>query len=209
MLEWLAENKGWLFSGLGIAVPGSLWWLIKYGYTRWKERRSIGAATGLSVIGQPVQYEKVRRKGIADRLPSFLVRAFLKPENVAAKIRIELRGDTPIDLGLNTEVPHIDVYFEIANFSPFDLVLDRMLVEVWFGQPTFTSALYRRYLVPSGEITKNIYFRHELNSAQQNQISNYVNSDQGRGSIHIYLTAYFESSVGRVEVKHNIERRTL
>jgi len=206
MLRWITENKAWLFSGLGLAVLGSAWWALKFGYSHWRERRVLSTNAAVGIERRPIQYERVMRKRIVDRLPSFILRAALKPERVVSQIHIALRGDTPIGLSLNNEVPHIDLYFEITNLSPLDLVLDRMLVELWFGQPTFSSAILRRYVVPSGEITKNIYLRSVLNSEQRSQIQSFERPDHSRGAIHIYLTAYFESAVGRVEVTQNIER---
>jgi hypothetical protein len=209
MLQWIAKNKEWLFSGLGLTILAILLWLLKSGYVHWKERRAIRGVGASDVEKQSIQYERIMRRRLVDKLPSFILRAALKPERVASQIHIGLCGESPIALSLNTDVPHIDLYFEITNLSPIDLVLDRLLIEFWFGQPTFTSAILRRYLIPSGEITKNIYFRHALSSPQRNQIENFQKPDQNHGSIHIHLTAYFESALGRVEVSHNIERRNL
>jgi hypothetical protein len=207
VFRWLAENKEWLFSGLGLTVLSSLVGLLKFGVSRWKERRSSSTPSAIDQGQTPVHYERVMRKTVVDKLPAFILRAFVRPEEVASKVNIDLRGDTPIGLGLNAAVPHIEMYFEITNLSQFDLVLDRLLVEVWFGQPTFTSAVLKRYLVPGGEITRNIFFRHALSAEQRGQIVEFEKADQSRGSIHIYLTAYLESSLGRIEVARNIERR--
>ena len=40
MLRWIAENKSWLFSGVGLTLVGALWWLLKSGYAHWKQRRA-------------------------------------------------------------------------------------------------------------------------------------------------------------------------
>jgi hypothetical protein len=156
-----------------------------------------------------VQYEKIMSKGVLEKLPAFLLRPFIRPSTIASKVNIDLRGDTPIGLGLSAEVPHLGMYFEITNLSQFDLILDRMVVEVWFGQPTFTAAVLRRYLIPAGEITRNIYLRQTLTSEQREQIEQFKLPDQSRGSLHIMLDAYFESSLGGIEVSKNIERRTV
>jgi hypothetical protein len=29
MLDWINQNKQWLFSGAGITVVAAVWWLIK------------------------------------------------------------------------------------------------------------------------------------------------------------------------------------
>jgi len=91
--------------------------------------------------------------------------------------------------------------------SPLDLILDRLLLDVWFGQPTFTTALLRRYNVPSGQITEGIFLRHHLNPAQIKQIDEFNHADGQRGSVHIYLTAYFQSRAGELEVQKSIDRR--
>ncbi len=204
MLRWIAGNKDWLFSGGGVVLLVAVGGLLKSGYNQWKQRREVAES---NPGGRRVQYETIMGKGVVDKLPAFLLRPLVKPSQLASKVKIELRADTPIGLNLNTEVPHIEMYFEITNLSQFDLVLDRMLVEVWFGQPTFTAAILRRYLVPGGEITRNVYLRQALNSNQRDQINGFSDPDHNRGFIHILLTAYLESSLGRIEVARNIERR--
>lgn len=140
-------------------------------------------------------------------LPPFLLRLLLNPQAVASKIQIDLRGENPIALTLSSEVPHVDLYFTITNLSRLDLVLDRLLVDVWFGQPTFTAPLLRRYPIPAGQITRDVFLRQMLSGAQRTQIEDFIDNEGLRGQIHLYLTAYLESNVGRIEVQTNIERR--
>jgi hypothetical protein len=139
MFRWLNENKE-LFSGGGVVLLVGIWGLFKAGYSRWKQKRDSADAN----VGVHVQYERLMSKGVTEKVPSFLLRAFIKPSVVASKVRIELRGETPISLSLNAEVPHLDVFFEITNLSQIDLTLDRMLVEFWFGQPTFSNVVLRK-----------------------------------------------------------------
>ena len=160
---------------------------------------------GLS-IPAPTRQE-VKPRGALARLPPFVLRMLLKPEAVASKIDIDLRGENPIDLSLNAEVPHLDLYFQITNLSPLDLILDRLLAEVWFGQPTFTTAVLRRCDVPAGQITRGIHLRYQLSSAQRSQIKQFLQSEGQRGAIHIYITAYFQSRAGLLEIYKSIDRR--
>ena len=206
MFRWIDHNKDWLFSGGGVVFLVGVWGLFKAGYRGWKQRRDVAVS---SVNRRHVQYEKIMSKGLLETLPAFLLRPFIRPLTIASRVNIDLRGDTPIALSLSSEVPHLEMYFEITNLSQFDLVLDRMVVEVWFGQPTFTAAVLRRYLIPAGEITRNIYLRQTLTSQQREQIEQFKRPDQNRGSLHIVLGAYFESSLGGIEVSKSIERRTL
>jgi hypothetical protein len=76
-----------------------------------------------------------------DAFPSFLLRLMLKPASLAKKIRIRLQGNRPINPNLDIEVPNIDLYFDITNLTNFNLVLDRLLIELWFGQPTLNGAV--------------------------------------------------------------------
>jgi hypothetical protein len=145
-------------------------------------------------------------KGLIEILPAFLLRSFIKPVTIASRVRLDLRGNTPISLSLSSEVPHIDMYFDITNLSRFDLVLDRMIVDVWFGQPTFTASILKRYLIPGGEITKDIYLRHMLTSEQRSQIQRFDKPAESQGQIYIRLTAYLESPLGVMEVAKDIER---
>lgn len=209
MIQWIIDNKEWLFSGIGLLVLSSGWYMLGFGYSRWKERYDVSIMLHPEIANLEVKYESVGSRSPLSRLPAFLVRLLVRPDKVASKVRLALRGEKPIALSLNSEVPRLDLYFEITNLSPLDLVLDRLLIDMWFGQPTFNHTLLRRYVIPSSKITKDVYFRHELTTSQRHQIEEFVARERHRGSIHIYLTAYFESKAGRVVVEERIERRSL
>jgi len=81
-----------------------------------------------------------------------------------------LREENPIAMSPGASISLIDLYFEVTNLSPLDLVLDRMLVEVWFGQPTFNTTLLRRHLVLTGKVTKGVHLRQMLADNQKKQV---------------------------------------
>ena len=90
------------------------------------------------------------------------------------------------------------------------MVLDRALVDVWFNQPTFTAFLLHRYSVPAGEITQGIHVRQMLTEAQKAYIQAFEDAARGtRGQFHVYITAYFESKLGRFFVESSINRDRL
>ncbi len=101
------------------------------------------------------------------------------------------------------------LFFQITNLSPIDLVLDRALVDVWFGQPTFSVALLHRYSVPAGEITHGIHIRYMLADNQKAQIQAFDAAPGSKAGFHIYISAYFESKLGRFLVYRSIERDRL
>ncbi len=202
IIDFLQNNTQWIFSGIGVALIG---WLLRYGYARWSETRTPTAPASRST-GLKVQRQTVGPKTLTSRLPSLLLRAILSPKSVASKVRISLRGEKPFNIALSTEVPHIEIYFEFTNLSPIDLILDRMLVDVWFCQPTFEQTILRRYFIPSGEITKGIFLRQHLTPAQATQIQKCVESSGAGSVIRLYITAYFESKAGRLDVEDMIDR---
>ena len=143
---------------------------------------------------------------ILDALPAFLLRFVFSPKKVASQIRIRLRDEKPIIPNLNSEVPGVDLYFDITNLSNFNITLDRLLIDLWFGQSTVKGTLLRRFELPARSISKVITFGTDLTQAQCRQITQFLNSQGARGRIHLYVTGYFESKIGVIEVETNFER---
>jgi hypothetical protein len=48
-----------------------------------------------------------------------------------------------------------------------------------------------------------------LASAQRKQIDEFAQSQGQRGAIHIYLTGYFQSRAGSIEIQKAIDRQKL
>ncbi len=143
---------------------------------------------------------------IVDWLPAFIQSRLFPPKRITSQIEIRLMGENPIQANLGAEDPHIDLYFEVTNLSHLSLVLDRLLIDFWFGQPTFRGAVLKRYHLPAMKTVQNISYRHSLTPDQQKTIKQYCDNPSGRGQIHIYLTAYLESKAEIIEVQRTIER---
>src|SRR5204863_2946277 len=145
----------------------------------------------------------------SSKLHGFLLRALYKPQEVQSKVKVDLRSNVPASVYLQGQIPYVELYFQITNLGPIDLVLDRLLVEVWFGQPTFTTAVLHRYVIPAGDITDGITVRETLSESQKAQIAAFQAADGRSGSVHIYTYAYFESKLGRLVVRQSIERQRI
>src|ERR1700689_2472760 len=52
MLDWIVQNKQWIFSGAGIAILGGLWWVFKKLFHA-EPKVSAAAANNNSVIQSP------------------------------------------------------------------------------------------------------------------------------------------------------------
>jgi hypothetical protein len=201
VINWILANRAWLFSGIGLWFLGVLPW----GYGRWRETRRTEAPDPRS----QTSYEQVRSRPVPNRLPGFLLRALYKPEDISSRVKIALLDNAPGGLYLGSQIPSVDLNFQITNLSAIDLVLDRLLVDVWFGQPTFGAALLHRYIIPAGEITQGVHIRQMLSDNQKAQVAAFEAANGSAGGLSIYVTAYFESKLGRIFVQQTIERRKL
>lgn len=146
---------------------------------------------------------------VIDYLPTFLVRIFYRSGKIARQLQIRLRNGKPISVNLDGQVPTIDIYFEVMNFSNFSLVLDRVLIDLWFGQPTLKGCLLKRYKLSPRNISKPILYSSDLTQAQCSQIKRFLDSDGTHGQISLNIIAYFESKVGLIELEQRFERSTL
>lgn len=139
------------------------------------------------------------------KLPGWLIRHYYNPQSVSQLIDVDLRSNKPIIISFGTEIPSVDLYFQIYNKSHFDLVLDRLLVNLWIGQPTLYGAILRRYDLPKRERTDNISYRHLLTLPQQEQIKKRREGQLLGTPVTITITAYFESKIGVISVEKRIE----
>lgn len=140
-------------------------------------------------------------------IPRILLRTFYSPKKIAGQVRIDLKGEKPINPFLSSPVPHLDLYFEITNLSNLELTLDRMLLDLWLGQPLLNGAILRRHHIPARNTIPDIYFRSDLTNKQTQQIEPYLRESPPSGSITLSARAYFESKIGVVEVEKRFERR--
>lgn len=206
MFNWIIANGHWLFSGAGVSVIVLAWALVwavaRWGYARWRER----PRDELTRLGTELSYKQVRPRPFPTRLPGFLLRVLYKPDTVKSQVHIALRNNVPATISLTSPVPYVELYFQLTNLSAIDLVLDRMLVDVWFGQPTFETAFLDRYVIPAGDISDGIRVRQTLADSQKAYIAAF---EASRGSVRIYITAYFESKLGRFSIRQTVERGNL
>ena len=140
-------------------------------------------------------------------LPRWLARYLISPRKIARKIEVDLRSSNPIDITFATEIPSLSLYFRITNLSPANLLLDRLLINLWIGQPTLEGAILERHEVPSGNSNENISFTSQLTIPQQEQIKKKVKEQRLFVPVTIYIKAYFDSKVGLVFVEKKLELR--
>ena len=106
-------------------------------------------------------------------LPRWLERRMLPPARVQSEIDVDLRRQSPVNVS-GGEVPTINLWFEVTNQSQIDITLDRLLLEVWFGQPTFRGAILGRIDIARRSSAKELYFWTSLDAQQVAQIKRYL-----------------------------------
>ncbi len=79
------------------------------------------------------------------------------PVDFSRSIRLRLREPDAITFDLHT-VPSVRIDFEVINRSDVDLVLDRIVLTLWNGQPVLQGVMAHRYPIPPNETTSTIFF---------------------------------------------------
>lgn len=145
----------------------------------------------------------------AKALPSFLLRWLFHQSKIGKEIGIDLHGEKPIQPRLTSTPRIITLFFDITNHSHFDVVLNSMTFDLWFGQPTLVGYYLKRVMIKARSTKKEIYFWTDLTTGQAAQIDDFIRNPSSRGTISFDVTAYFESRAGPLEVKQRIERHEI
>jgi hypothetical protein len=147
---------------------------------------------------------------IIDLLPGFILKLFFRPARIAKYISIELEGESPISLALNQPIPHVDLWFRLTNHSHVGLELDRLIVDVWFGQPTLIATQLRPTLIPTHKTTVIPFIRAFISAEQKAQIEHWVADPSSFGNrLTFYVTASMHSKVGNILLEKTIERHKI
>jgi len=146
-------------------------------------------------------------ENVIDILPRWLARRFISSQKIARQVEIDLRSTNPIDISFGTEIPRLSLCSRVSNLSLFNLVLDRLLIDLWVGQPIFQGAILERFDIPKRKSRDDIYFRYELTLPQQEQIRKRIKDKVISVPITLNVKAYFESKIGFIPVDKRFEQR--
>jgi hypothetical protein len=131
---------------------------------------------------------------------------------VQRRVSVGLRDEHAVVAQLHNSVPAISVWFVVSNHSNQDLVLDRIVLSVWAGQPVLHGVMAHRTPVPPHETVGSIYFEGMLTAAAVDQIRQCMESVRsgaagGQGQYRIHGRAYFESAQGWFAIDlHHLQR---
>jgi hypothetical protein len=138
---------------------------------------------------------------LLSHLPNWLISRMYPTAKIESEIKIELRSNRPIVIS-RTDIPSISIYFTITNLSLVDLILDRLLIELWISQPTLYGAVLERSKVPKRDDT-TIYFTGLLTGPQIEHIKKHTH-DRTIAEIQISTKAYFESKSGIIKKEKDL-----
>jgi len=129
----------------------------------------------------------------------------LPPARVQQGIDVDLRREAPVNVS-GGEVPTCTLFFEVTNQSQIDITLDRLLLEVWFGQPTFRGAILGRVDIARRTSAKDLYFWTALDAGQVGQIKRHLaqGTPGNPMAITVQVTAYFASRLGWLKVDRHL-----
>jgi hypothetical protein len=134
------------------------------------------------------------------------------PGDVHRRVMVGLHDEHAVEARLQNAVPAISVCFVVSNHSNLDLVLDRIVLSVWAGQPVLNGVMAHRTPVPRHETVNTIYFEDMLTQADVDQIRKCMEAVRsgtpgGQGQYRIHGRAYFESAHGWFAIDlHRLQR---
>lgn len=144
---------------------------------------------------------------ILDMLPNWISRRITPPSKIAGQIDVDLNRANPISLYLNQTNSYVELYFEIANASPVDINLDRLLINMWMGQPLVRDAVLERFDILKKTTRDDIWINIPLNDQHVNQIKSSLNSQRLIDQINLEISVYFDSKLGPLHIRKRLERR--
>lgn len=129
---------------------------------------------------------------------------------LAGRLFIDLRGNSPIQIQLAGSLPDIRLWFKADNRSSLEVELDRLLVEVWLGQPIAEGAMLNRVMLGPNQWNETIMF-HQYLTRDQAELARQRFSDPNLSpgaSLRVQAQAMFNTPLGSVTVyNHMIERQ--
>ena len=129
---------------------------------------------------------------------------------LAGRLFIDLRGMSPIHINLIGQLPEITLWFKADNRSALEVELDRLLVEVWFGQPVTEGAVLNRYALRPNSWDDSIRFHKYLSRERADILVQRLGTQDppgGSTDMRLQLTAYFNTPLGSVVVYNGMITR--
>lgn len=140
-------------------------------------------------------------------LPACLLRRIMKPEKLGCKLALDLRSNGPGKLSDSGAVPEIELWLRITNHSAFPVILDRVDLEVWFGQPFARAAVIERKAIASHSDVEDLKVAIFLSEPQLAHLRQAMRAPSWKPELTLQATGYFISKLGWTSVNITIRRQ--
>ncbi len=135
-------------------------------------------------------------------IPYFIARRIFTEERLRSEVRVSLRANTPVSIGGNPA--RLSVYLRMVNLSNIDVRVDRIVADVWFGQPTATLLNVVPFDVPARTEREDVYLHTVLSRDVVEQA--FVVSKQSGAHMFMDLTIVCTSTVRNFIIHEHVER---
>jgi len=106
-----------------------------------------------------------------------------------------------VNFSLNEPTPTVFASFQVENHSGVDLVLDRVITEVWAGQPVAYGVMAYRTRIPKHTTAGQIpSLRIALTEPAIEKVKSHREQQQPI-TYNLYGTAFFDCKLGSFEVQ--------
>jgi hypothetical protein len=102
---------------------------------------------------------------------------------------------------LNCTVPNVSIWFEVISHYAVDAVLDKIVLQLWAGQPVLSATMDHWYPIPRHSTVGTVYFSGELTPGAVERNRQEMAKRGPRGRYMVQGTAYFSSESGPFEVQ--------
>ncbi len=154
--------------------------------------------------------EQVARSLLAKLIaavPGWLLRWIMKPQNLSSKLKLDLRGNAPGGVSDSGAVPQLELWLRATNHSAFPVALDRVALEVWFGQPFARTAVLERKDIPPHSDVEDLRVAIFLSETQVAYLRREVKTPLWKPEITLQAIAYFTSKLGWTTLGATIRRQ--
>jgi len=124
-----------------------------------------------------------------------------------ARLRVELRPMSPIQISLHLYNPEIQLWFRVDNRSDIQVELDRLLVDVWYPHPVAVGAILDRYTVGPNQSIDTPNFHAWLTPDKAEMMRKAATDRTQYADLQIYVRAYFNTVIGTAHVAARITKQ--
>lgn len=135
-------------------------------------------------------------------LPYFIARRVFTEERLQKDVRVSLRANTPVSIGGSPA--QLNVYLRMVNLGNIDVRVDRVVADVWFGQPTATLLNIVPFDVPARTEREDVYLHAVLSRDVVEQA--FAVSKQIGAHMFMDLTVVCKSTIRDFIIREHVER---